>query len=113
MGKICSIVGIYLLAVFVLGATLTSAGTVNVSEIGTLSVFLSLVVESRGHQVADKVFTSEALGDAFGSYLDAGKDVDGDGYSDLLIGAPRYSSKKGRAYLFYGGPNMDTKNLSE
>jgi ankyrin repeat protein len=110
MGKIYSITGIYLLAVFVLGATVTFAGTTNVSEIGTLSVFLSLVAESRGHQVADKVFTSEALGEAFGSYLDAGKDVDGDGYSDLLIGAPRYSSKKGRAYLFYGGPNMDTKS---
>jgi len=109
MDKICSITGINLLAVFVLGATVTSARTTNVSEIGTLSLFLSLVVESRGHQAADKVFTAEVLGDAFGSYLDAGKDVDGDGQNDLLIGAPRHGSRKGRVYLFYGGPNMDTK----
>jgi hypothetical protein len=35
-------------------------------------------------------------------------DVDGDGYDDILIGADRYNNKRGRVYLFYGGPDMDT-----
>ena len=34
-------------------------------------------------------------------------DVDGDGYDDILIGAPRYNNKQGRVCLFYGGPDMD------
>lgn len=34
-------------------------------------------------------------------------DVDGDGYDDVLIGATRYDNNRGRAYLFYGGPDMD------
>jgi ankyrin repeat protein len=35
-------------------------------------------------------------------------DVDGDGYDDILIGAFRYNNIRGRVYLFYGGPDMDT-----
>jgi len=35
-------------------------------------------------------------------------DVDGDGYDDVLIGAFRYNNNRGRVYLFYGGPDMDT-----
>ncbi|KPK36438.1 MAG: hypothetical protein AMJ65_16175 [Phycisphaerae bacterium SG8_4] len=35
-------------------------------------------------------------------------DVDGDGYDDILIGAFKYNNRRGRVYLFYGGPDMDT-----
>jgi len=38
-------------------------------------------------------------------------DVDGDGYDDILIGAgseENYNNNRGRVYLFYGGPDMDT-----
>jgi len=39
-------------------------------------------------------------------------DVDGDGYDDILIGATYFNiydkNKPGRAYLFYGGPDIDT-----
>jgi len=35
-------------------------------------------------------------------------DVDGDGYDDILIGAQQYNNRRGRVYLFYGGPDMDT-----
>ncbi|MBK7255129.1 MAG: FG-GAP repeat protein [Ignavibacteria bacterium] len=30
-----------------------------------------------------------------------------DGYSDVIVGAWGYNSKKGRAYIFYGGVNMN------
>jgi hypothetical protein len=41
-------------------------------------------------------------GDQIGwSVSDAG-DVNGDGYDDVIIGAPGYSNDKGRAYVFYG-----------
>ena len=35
-------------------------------------------------------------------------DVDGDGYDDILIGAGLYDNGRGRVYLFYGGPGIDT-----
>jgi ankyrin repeat protein len=41
-------------------------------------------------------------------YLTVCGDVDGDGYDDVLIGAIRYNNSRGRVYLFYGGPDMDT-----
>jgi hypothetical protein len=35
-------------------------------------------------------------------------DIDGDGYDDILVGAFGYNNNRGRVYLFYGGPDMDT-----
>lgn len=34
-------------------------------------------------------------------------DVNGDGFDDILIGAPSYNSNSGRAYLYFGGVNID------
>jgi len=35
-------------------------------------------------------------------------DIDGDGYDDILTGAIKDNNNRGRVYLFYGGPDMDT-----
>ena len=43
----------------------------------------------------------------FASCLAVG-DVNGDGYDDLLVSEKGYSSYKGNAYLYYGGPDWDT-----
>jgi pectate lyase len=59
--------------------------------------------------VADKVFVGEAAGDRFGCWGAASFcDMNHDGFDDLLIGA-RYHNKRGRAYVFYGGTDMDDK----
>jgi ankyrin repeat protein len=54
----------------------------------------------------DMIFDGEP-NSLFGPQIACG-DVDGDGYDDILIGAPYYNNKRGRVYLFYGGPDMDT-----
>ena len=56
--------------------------------------------------VPDMIFDGEP-NSVFGIPIVCG-DVDGDGYDDILIGALRYDNKRGRVYLFYGGPDMDT-----
>jgi hypothetical protein len=38
----------------------------------------------------------------YGTSVSSAGDVNGDGYSDLIIGAPGYLNNTGRAYLFYG-----------
>src|SRR5262245_49411331 len=46
----------------------------------------------------------------FGAAVDGGGDVNGDGYSDLLVGAPGLSNgqfEEGSAFLFYGGSVPD------
>lgn len=48
---------------------------------------------------------AESLGDAAGSSLSAG-DVDGDQFSDILIGAPSRNSHVGSAYLVRGSSNL-------
>ncbi|MBK9225474.1 MAG: FG-GAP repeat protein [Ignavibacteria bacterium] len=54
--------------------------------------------------IADVTFTGEASNNFFGQMTASAGDVNGDGYSDFLIGAPLYSTSRGRAYLYYGGP---------
>lgn len=63
---------------------------------------------------ADVVFYGETSGDQFGSALSTGGDVNGDGYADILIGAWKSAGggaqgfERGRAYLFYGGADVNT-----
>lgn len=52
---------------------------------------------------ATVTFSGETAGSIFGYSIACAGDVNGDGYSDLVIGAPGYSSGTGRVYLYYGG----------
>ncbi len=56
----------------------------------------------------NKIFTGEENGDCFGYGAELG-DVNADGYADVIIAAYRYDSKRGRVYIYYGGPDMDTE----
>jgi hypothetical protein len=50
-------------------------------------------------------FEAEAEGDAFGQHVSGAGDLDGDGYADVLVGAPANSAGgkgAGRAYVFSG-----------
>ena len=49
-------------------------------------------------------------GDIFGSSVASVGDVNGDGYDDIVVGANFYPSEggEGRAYLFFGGPGIDS-----
>ena len=106
------------------GASVTGAGDVNgdgipdflvgapaargVSGItGTVSLFLgnsdSIFTQP------DLVFEGEVAGDAFGFAIAAAGDVNGDGYDDFLVGAPRNDGTAldaGRVYLFRGGTTL-------
>jgi predicted transcriptional regulator len=58
----------------------------------------------------DIVFTGTGQGDCFGAAVDGAGDVNGDGYDDVIIGAPLNDSvgeDVGQAYVFFGGPAMD------
>ncbi len=42
--------------------------------------------------------------DYFGWNVSSAGDVNGDGYDDIIAGAPGYDSARGRTYIFFGGP---------
>jgi len=46
-------------------------------------------------------------GSSFGTSVSGAGDVNGDGYDDVIVGAPGTSSSYGAAHLFFGGANMD------
>jgi hypothetical protein len=58
----------------------------------------------------DVVLTGQATGDLFGFAVGTAGDVNGDGYADVIVGAPlndTEASDAGRAYVYFGGPSMD------
>ncbi len=61
--------------------------------------------------IADVTMTGESTANYFGFAVSSAGDVNGDGYSDVIIGATGYSGFTGRAYIFFGGASMD--NLAD
>ena len=57
--------------------------------------------------IPDVRINTDQLGSGFGAAV-AGADVNGDGYSDILVGAPQRDGGSGRAYIFFGGQSVDT-----
>jgi hypothetical protein len=80
-----------------------SGGAVNPK--GGAFLFYGLPVTGIVDEVADAVLTGENSLDAAGASVAAAGDPNGDGYADLLVGAPNVGpSDAGRAYLVYSPP---------
>ncbi|MDP2364267.1 MAG: integrin alpha, partial [Ignavibacteria bacterium] len=58
------------------------------------------------NSTADKILTGEGY-DRFGYSVSQAGDVNGDGYSDVIIGATGMGTDEGNAYIYYGGVSMD------
>jgi VCBS repeat-containing protein len=56
--------------------------------------------------------TGEVAGDLEGTSVSAAGDVNGDGFGDLIVGAPGNGSGNGSAYVLLGGPSMTDINLA-
>ncbi len=101
-----------------LGSALSYAGDVNgdgysdvivgerdyLGAVGRAYIFLG---GTSMDNTADVTFTGEAISNFFGTSVSSAGDVNGDGYSDVIIGARGYSSNRGRAYIFFGGAAMN------
>ncbi|MBK6876376.1 MAG: FG-GAP repeat protein [Ignavibacteria bacterium] len=55
-----------------------------------------------GEMVADITMTGENLNDLFGKIVTSAGDVNGDGFSDVMISVPGYSSFIGKVLIYYG-----------
>lgn len=60
--------------------------------------------------IPDVILNGASAGDEFGFSVASAGDVNGDLYSDVIVGAPlndAAGSNAGRAYVYYGGSSMD------
>ena len=56
---------------------------------------------------ADVTLDGQGLINYFGHSVSGAGDVNDDNYDDVIVGAYRYNSSTGRAYVYYGGSAMD------
>jgi len=58
----------------------------------------------------DFTLTGESTGalTAFGASVASAGDINEDGFGDVIVGAPLYGNRPGRAYVFFGGAAPDT-----
>lgn len=62
-------------------------------------------------EVPDVVCTSPIFNANFGRSVGTAGDPNGDGYSDVIVGAPLAGVQdEGQVYIFYGGPNPDNQS---
>ncbi|MBK8981996.1 MAG: FG-GAP repeat protein [Ignavibacteria bacterium] len=52
---------------------------------------------------ADVTMTGETTNNIFGNSVSSAGDVNGDGYTDVIVGAYGYSINTGRSYIYFGG----------
>ncbi|HMR42022.1 MAG TPA: FG-GAP-like repeat-containing protein, partial [Ignavibacteria bacterium] len=101
------------------GSSVSDAGDVNGDGFGDVIVGAYGYSTSTGrayiyhggssmNNVADLILTGDATNNNFGSSVSEAGDVNGDGYSDIIIGAYGYLSNIGAAYIFRGAPAMST-----
>ena len=86
----------------VVGAPTNDAGG---TDAGQVYIYLGNPAAST---LAPLVFTGEAAGDVFGRSVASAGDMNGDGYPDIVVGAPANDAggaDAGRAYVYFGGPN--------
>ncbi len=53
----------------------------------------------------------ENNGDYSGNSVSAAGDINGDGYGDLIIGAPYCAERIGRVYAVFGGPEVGSQGV--
>ncbi len=58
--------------------------------------------------IPDLTFIGEQVDNYFGCSVSTAGDVNGDGYDDIIIGAYGANFDDGKAYLYFGGAEMDT-----
>lgn len=58
------------------------------------------------NNVADVTLSGESANDEFGFSISCGN-VNGDSYSDIVVGAPGRNGSQGKVYIFYGGNPMN------
>ncbi|MBK6877122.1 MAG: FG-GAP repeat protein [Ignavibacteria bacterium] len=56
---------------------------------------------------ADMTITGNVPDARLGMSVSTAGDVNGDGYSDVIVGQDAYSAYTGRAFIYFGGPVMD------
>ncbi|GAB5536793.1 MAG: hypothetical protein Rubg2KO_30420 [Rubricoccaceae bacterium] len=83
----------------IVGAPLNDAGG---SDAGRAYVYYS---GPAADAIPDLTLTGEAASYNFGTSVSSAGDLNGDGYADVIVGAPDVSS--GRAYVYFGGPAAD------
>ncbi len=60
------------------------------------------------NNIADLTMSRGITDEYFGRSVSSAGDVNRDGYSDVIVGAPGYNSFTGRAYVFLGGASVNS-----
>jgi hypothetical protein len=100
------------------GSSISSAGDVNGDGFDDIIVGAQAYSSSTGrayiyyggnpmNTIPDVVMTGEATNSSFGISVSSAGDLNGDGYSDVIVGASQYNFYRGRAYVYFGGPVMN------
>jgi hypothetical protein len=88
-------------------------GAIRINAAGTVYVYFGGT--GPFDTVADGILTNSLPNSSFGETLASASDFNGDGFSDLLVGAPSVGlpGDSGTAYLYFGGPGTQLDSMPD
>ncbi|MEM6290456.1 MAG: Ig-like domain-containing protein [Myxococcota bacterium] len=92
-----------------------SEGATSSADVQVFVAPSAITINDMFEQPSGFAIEGEVIGDAAGASLSGGEDFNQDGFSDLILGAPRSDdngNSSGKAYLVYGTPDTATIQLS-
>ena len=82
---------------------IVGAPTENINTGKAYIFFGGMIIDT----IPDIIMSGVSQYSNFGISVSGAGDINGDGFSDVIVGANMFNSYKGRAYVYYGGVNMD------
>jgi hypothetical protein len=63
--------------------------------------------------IPDVILEGEERGSRYGFFISSAGDVNGDNFADVIVGAPGYNSRTGRAYIYFGADGFTMDNNAD
>ncbi|MBS1515435.1 MAG: FG-GAP repeat protein [Bacteroidetes bacterium] len=97
----------FLLILLSFGNAFSQSSDTKIIKLDDANLTGKKTIEIESDALSMSTLYGQTANSLFGNSTATAGDVNGDGYPDIIVGAPYPTSETGKAYIYYGGPSYD------